>query len=226
MFVISPVSFFWEASSVIASMYEEATEGYIQCGPSIRHFFDALLTVRDKTIPESVRPSRRIIYLRDFGSIAPAGKLLLISVLQTMKHLCKGLPPTILVFGIVKEISYDDNDSNSKSLAKWNAAIITGGQALKKLLPSLGYKFPTMTSEKSCTRLHPLSAQFFLPLIYDPFELQNSYLVLSSDMRKEEDELVSCDAVFSINKRSPVTVIHRPKRWFHRGESIRCDLRM
>ncbi len=206
-------------------MYEMAKESHKKSRETIedmkiRRFFDALLMVRSKIHSagdekDSVQPSRRIIYLRDFGSIAPAGKLLLVSILRAMEHLCQSestplepsLSPTILIFGVAEGIELisrkdddgDHDDSNADFRKEWHTVLRTGGQVLKEIMPELHYKFPSTRSEKSsCSRLSPLSAQFFLPLVYNPSELSIDELYENTGLCKGESELISCDAIFSI----------------------------
>lgn len=202
-------------------MYEIANVSSRESSESIkdlknRRFFDALLTVRNKiTNPprseqDSVPQPNRIIYLRDFGRIASVGKLLLICILRAMEHLCQSestgastqkpsLPPTILIFGVaggIEIISGKENDSKFRT--KWHAALRTGGRALKEIMPRLNFEFPTIPTESSCSRLSPLSAQCFLPLVYTPSELTSDHLYENPDLEKEEDELLSCESIFSI----------------------------
>lgn len=66
-------------------------------------------------------------------------------------------------------------------------------------MPKLSHKFAiTVRSEPSCSRLYPLSAQFWLPLFYTQSELMTRNLSSTSSLEEAENKLVFCNSIFSI----------------------------
>jgi hypothetical protein len=209
------------AGGIIGSLHTEAKKSNkTDDDDKTQHYVDALVNLSVKGNSkeggnDSMPIPRRIVYLKDFGSIARVAQLLLSFILRAIQKRdetvegssgIEGYPSsTILVFGFAsgiklisgKDDESDTNDSNSKFRARWHEALRAGGQALGRILPKPDDQFPTMSQGGlSCSRLCPLSAQFFLQHAYSSSELRNHSL--HRDTIFEDDEPICRDFIFAI----------------------------
>jgi hypothetical protein len=222
-------------------LYNEATKsGSNGDDDKTQHYIDALVNTsqRDSTgSGDSVTPiSRRIIYLKDYGKIAQIARLLLGFILRAIQKRNRTVkdasaidshpPSTILVFGIASGIKLiagkDDLDaSNSKFRTQWHNALRAGGQTLGRILPQLSYKFSIMSQkEPSCSRLCPLSAQFFLPQAYTSSDLKCDTLYRCSIFNNGEP--ICRDFVFSVFPRNAHSEESKVLRRIAVKERTRC----
>jgi hypothetical protein len=141
----------------------------------------------------------RIVYMRDFGSIAPSAKPLVSYLFQALRtrrmakfynSLPEGerpLQPTILILGFAEtpDIGHDDDDDDSwlfsrsfrsyrrreVNMNRFSRAFTEGGAALEQVLTKLDDKLFTLKSETLPLTLSPFLASFFIRYLVNPSQL-------------------------------------------------------
>jgi hypothetical protein len=160
-----------------------------------QRYIDALVNISSKKNStgkehDSAPATRRILYIRDYGGIAPAGEFLLGFILRAIKKNNESSPSTILVLGAASgiELISGEDDANEDCRTKWHDALRAGGKTLEKILPEFSFRYPHDPQSQFC----PLSSQFFLPKAYpSPGERKRC-------RRRELDESLSRDFVFTV----------------------------
>jgi hypothetical protein len=150
-------------------------------------------------VPQGVDPgesTRRIVYMRDFGSIAPSAKPFMPYLLRALRMRRTGnvdinapspsnILPTVLIMGFAKESGgeHDSNDISDKLIPSFGrpkkpshsshplSVLAGGGPTLRKTLPSLDSHLFILENGSA---LSGLSAAFFLRSLAKPSERKSN----------------------------------------------------
>jgi hypothetical protein len=206
-----------EAGGVIDSIYEiskseiddsDTSSGFKTDTTRIHDFFDSLLNIAPKAIPEKSTENpastesqltRRIIYLRDFGCIAQAAKPIVAYILQAIHHCrtnenMKSRVP-ILIMGNTPVIGEVGDCYYEYTKDERHAALRGGGDTLREFLPRIKSK-PCDSSSQVV--LHGLSAQFFLSLVSRSSQLNHESIYVDPTWEEKVDDMASNGTYLSI----------------------------
>jgi hypothetical protein len=160
----------------------EKDGGKYQHDDAIQRVFNNIVNIQREIPGDLTTFERRIIYMRDFGSIAPSA-LPLIPYLLLALHTrripnfnrgslldCENLlHPTVLILGFSKTPDEGSSWYYEENIERISKGFAQGGEALAQLLPSLDDKLFTLKNRTFPAS--PFSSTFFLPLLTSPKEL-------------------------------------------------------
>lgn len=169
----------------------------------------------------------RIIYMRDFGSIAPSARPFFPYLLQALRirraakfekgslESEKQIQPTVLILGFAEKLK-EDNQGRSFLMRRRTVfqdssirGFIEGGAALRQILPPLGSKISTSKDETPLPLLSPLSITFFLTSLTSPGELDTKSLPSGSNCDPADDpfecfDILPKDPIIAEYKYTPI----------------------